>query len=208
MSNLDTFKTYLTNNQNDEAINFLNNTYFQGDKTYQLKVKDFGGDHAHAKTGGTESLQVAIYATEEKRRRTGFDHVLVLARRGEALILRRDRINACWVLPEGQLARGQSAEEAARSALGEAVGEAVFDVYPLCAYGVTEENGKESGGFCYVADVREWPDEAADEARAFDRLPLSSQMDRPALILALHKWAGEWFDARITLERLGQPAPF
>ena len=36
MSNLDTFKTYLTNNQNDEAINFLNNTYFQGDKTYQL----------------------------------------------------------------------------------------------------------------------------------------------------------------------------
>ena len=160
------------------------------------------------KTGGTESLQVAIYATEEKRRRTGFDHVLVLARRGEALILRRDRINACWVLPEGQLERGQSAEEAARSALGEAVGEAVFDVYPLCAYGVTEENGKESGGFCYVADVREWPDEAADEARAFDRLPLSSQMDRPALILALHKWAGEWFDARITLERLGQPAPF
>lgn len=100
-------------------------------------------------------MQVAIYATEEKRRRTGFDHVLVLARRGEALILRRDRINACWVLPEGQLARGQSAEEAARSALGEAVGEAVFDVYPLCAYGVTEENGKESGGFCYVADVRE-----------------------------------------------------
>ena len=103
---------------------------------------------------------------------------------------------------------GQSAEEAARSALGEAVGEAVFDVYPLCAYGVTEENGKEGGGFCYVADVREWPDEAADEARAFDRLPLSSQMDRPALILALHKWAGEWFDARITLERLGQPGPF
>ena len=153
-------------------------------------------------------MQVAIYATEEKRRRTGFDHVLVLARRGEALILRRDRINACWVLPEGQLARGQSAEEAARSALGEAVGEAVFDVYPLCAYGVTEENGKECGGFCYVADVREWPDEAVDEARAFDRLPLSSQMDRPALILALHKWAGEWFDARITLERLGQPAPF
>lgn len=60
-------------------------------------------------------MQVAIYATEEKRRRTGFDHVLVLARRGEALILRRDRINACWVLPEGQLARGQSAEEAAEA---------------------------------------------------------------------------------------------
>lgn len=63
-------------------------------------------------------MQVAIYATEEKRRRTGFDHVLVLARRGEALILRRDRINACWVLPEGQLARGQSAEEGRPKRLG------------------------------------------------------------------------------------------
>ena len=67
-------------------------------------------------------MQVAIYATEEKRRRTGFDHVLVLARRGEALILRRDRINACWVLPEGQLTRGQSAEEAARSVLAKPLG--------------------------------------------------------------------------------------
>ena len=153
-------------------------------------------------------MQVAIYATDEKRRRSGFDHVLVLARRGEALILRRDRINARWVLPERQMKRGESAEEAARSALGEAVGEAVFDVYPLCAYGVTDEKGKETGGFCYVADVREWPDEAQDEARAFDRLPLAMQMDRPALILALHKWAGDWCDERITLERLGQPAPF
>ena len=65
-------------------------------------------------------MQVAIYATEEKRRRAGFDHVLVLARLGEALILRRDRINALWVLPEGRMTRGQSVEETARSALGAA----------------------------------------------------------------------------------------
>ncbi|MFR5795161.1 MAG: hypothetical protein ACLUI3_06070 [Christensenellales bacterium] len=51
-------------------------------------------------TGGTESLQVAIYATEEKRRRAVLT-MLVLARLGEALILRRDRINALWVLPRG-----------------------------------------------------------------------------------------------------------
>lgn len=37
MSNLDTFKTYLTNNQNDEAINFLNNTYFKGTKPTNSK---------------------------------------------------------------------------------------------------------------------------------------------------------------------------
>lgn len=68
MSNLDTFKTYLTNNQNDEAINFLNNTYFQGDKTYLLKVKDFGGDHAHAKTGGTESSPCITFKPAYLRR--------------------------------------------------------------------------------------------------------------------------------------------
>ena len=125
-------------------------------------------------------MQVAIYATEEKRRRAGFDHVLVLARLGEALILRRDRINALWVLPEGRMTRGQSVEETARSALGAAIGEAVFDVYPLCAYGVTDEKGRETGGLCYVADVRDWPDEALDVARAFDRLPLSMQMVKTA----------------------------
>ena len=178
-------------------------------------------------------MQVAIYATEEKRRRAGFDHVLVLARLGEALILRRDRINALWVLPEGRMTRGQSVEETARSALGAAIGEAVFDVYPLCAYGVTDEKDAQlvldsivgletldaDAWFDWSSSSGSNParfekiyrlllDEALDEARAFDRLPLSMQMDRPALILALHKWAGEWFDARITLERLGQPAPF
>ena len=98
-------------------------------------------------------MQVAIYATEEKRRRAGFDHVLVLARLGEALILRRDRINALWVLPEGRMTRGQSVEETARSALGAAIGEAVFDVYPLCAYGVTDEKGRETGRGCEPAGI-------------------------------------------------------
>ena len=42
-------------------------------------------------------MQVAIYATEEKRRRAGFDHVLVLARLGEALILRHN-------LPKSEIA--------------------------------------------------------------------------------------------------------
>lgn len=106
-------------------------------------------------------MQVAIYATEEKRRRAGFDHVLVLARLGEALILRRDRINALWVLPEGRMTRGQSVEETARSALGAAIGEAVFDVYPLCAYGVTDEKGGRPAAFamwptCATGRTRRW----------------------------------------------------
>lgn len=68
MSHLDTFKIYLADNKNDEAINFLNNTYFHGDRTYQLKVEDFGGDHAHAKTGGTKSSPCITFKTNYLRR--------------------------------------------------------------------------------------------------------------------------------------------
>ena len=151
-------------------------------------------------------MQCTIYALGEKKWRTSLDRVLVLARKGEKLILHRDELNALWELPEKALVRGESHGE--YFALGEALGEAVFDVSLLCVYTITGEDGKESGGYCCMADVREWQDEEASKSRAFERLPLASQIKNPALVFALHKWAGEWFDARITLERLGQPAPF
>ena len=72
----------------------------------------------------------------------------------------------------------------------------------------TGEDGKESGGYCCMADVREWQDEEASKSRAFERLPLASQIKNPALVFALHKWAGEFFDERLEIERLGQPAPY
>ena len=104
-------------------------------------------------------MQCTIYALGEKKWRTSLDRVLVLARKGEELILHRDELNALWELPEKALVRGESHEETARAALGEALGEAVFDVSLLCVYTITGEDGKESGGYCYVADVREWQDE-------------------------------------------------
>ena len=59
-----------------------------------------------------------------------------------------------------------------------------------------------------MADVREWQDEEASKSRTFERLPLASQIKNPALVFALHKWAGEFFDERLEIERLGQPAPY
>lgn len=153
-------------------------------------------------------MQCTIYALGEKKWRTSLDRVLVLARKGEELILHRDELNALWELPEKALVRGESKEETARAALGEALGEAVFDVSLLCVYTITGEDGKESGGYCCMADVREWQDEEASKSRAFERLPLASQIKNPALVFALHKWAGEFFDERLEIERLGQPAPY
>ena len=37
-------------------------------------------------------------------------------------------------------------------------------------------------------------------------MPLGSQTAEAALCFGLHRFAGEFFDARLTIERLGQPA--
>ncbi len=88
---------------------------------------------------------------------------------GEALILRRDRINALWVLPEGlddarpERRRKQPEAPWARHRRGG------VRRLPAVAYGVTDEKGRRPAAFAMWADVRDWPDEALDEARAFDR---------------------------------------
>lgn len=152
-------------------------------------------------------MKCAIYTPEELRRfrRAARGGVLVLARYGGELILRRDEINALWTLPCGTLNGGEDEQESARRVLGEAIGEAVFDVRLLCGYSFAEEGGGESAGRAYVADVREWPGASESTARAFGQMPLSSQVDKPALVFALRRWAGEFFDERLELERLGDP---
>lgn len=160
-------------------------------------------------------MECSIYALGEvkKKRLREARSLLVLARSGagdgedgEKLILVRDELNALWMLPGGACQKGEDEAEAARRILGDALGEAVFDVRALCGFGVTEEDGRERTGTAYLADVREWPDERASHAKAFARMPLGSQTAEAALCFGLHRFAGEFFDARLTIERLGQPA--
>lgn len=160
-------------------------------------------------------MECSIYALSEikKKRRREARSLLVLARsgkscgeEGEKLILVRDERNALWMLPGGVCQQGEDETEAVRRILGDVLGEAVFDVRALCGFGVTEDDGKERAGTAYLADVREWPDERASHAKAFSRMPLGSQTAEAALCFGLHRFAGEFFDARLELERLGQPA--
>lgn len=160
-------------------------------------------------------MECSIYALGEvkKKRLREARSLLVLARSGsgdgedgEKLILVRDELNALWMLPGGVCQKGEDEAEAARRILGDALGEAVFDVRALCGFGVTEDDGKERTGTAYLADVHEWPDERASHAKAFARMPLGSQTAEAALCFGLHRFAGEFFDARLTIERLGQPA--
>lgn len=153
-------------------------------------------------------MQCSIYALSEvkKRRQKEARSLLVLARSGEKLILVRDEQNALWMLPGGAARQGESEAEAVRRILGDALGEAVFDVTALCGFGVAQEDGRERTGLAYLADVREWPDERESRAKAFARMPLGSQTAEAALCFGLHRFAGEFFDARLDIERLGQPA--
>lgn len=147
-----------------------------------------------------------ILTQEELRRlrRDSRGRIAVVARWQGGFVLRRDKQNALWALPQTQKRRGEEDEEAARRALGEAVGEAVFEIAPLCAFSVTGEDGKESGGRAFLADVTEWPERENAEARAFVQLPLGSQTQEAALAFALRRWAGEFFDERLELSRLGE----
>ena len=160
-------------------------------------------------------MECSIYALGEvkKKRLREARSLLVLARSGsgdgedgEKLILVRDELNALWMLPGGVCQKGEDEAEAARRILGDALGEAVFDVRALCGFGVTQDDGKERAGTAYLADVQEWQGERGSHAKAFSRMPLGSQTAEAALCFGLHRFAGEFFDARLELERLGQPA--
>ena len=100
-------------------------------------------------------MECSIYALGEikKKRRREARSLLVLARsgksggeEGEKLILVRDERNALWMLPGGVCQQGEDETEAVRRILGDALGEAVFDVRALCGLGETEGDGKERAG--------------------------------------------------------------
>ena len=150
-------------------------------------------------------MQCAIYSLPEMKLRLRLEKkgAVVLARYRGMLILRRDPEKDVWTLPYATKERGETPEMTARRALAKALGDAEFDVFPLCGYSVTQEDGKERGGVCFTADVYEWPGEIGSGAKAFARLPISSQIENAALTLGLFKWAGDFFDERLDVARLG-----
>ena len=155
-------------------------------------------------------MQCAIYALSELKKKLGVDKksLCVLARYRGMLILLWDEKRSLWTLPGGVRAKGEEADKTVQSLLSAALGEATFEVGELCGYGVTSEDGKERCGVAYIADVRDWPDEWSSKARAFARLPHSSQVADAALVQGLYRWAGNFFDERLDLARLGEIGSF
>ena len=132
-----------------------------------------------------------IYTPEElcKKRSYSKDRVVVLARfRGGLILVPHEN---SWALPETSPVRGESMEETAQRALGAAMGEAVFGVRLLSGFTVTGPDGREAGGYAFLADVETWPDEGAAGAEAFD--PLPEEIAEKALVYGLRRWAWPFF---------------
>lgn len=132
-------------------------------------------------------MECTIYTPKELKRkcRTGKKRIVILGRHQQKLVLvRRESL---WSLPETECRRGESMEESARRALGEALGEAVFTVQRLCAF--TEE--EQDGGYAYVADITEWTEQT--DARTFSDLPPAEETKGALLIDALRRWSWPFF---------------
>lgn len=132
-------------------------------------------------------MECTIYTPKELKRkcRTGKKRILILGRYQQKLVLvQRENL---WSLPETECRRGESMEESARRALGEALGEAVFTVQLLCAF--TEEG--QDGGYAYVADITEWEEQT--DVCAFSDLPPAEETRGALLVCALRRWAWPFF---------------
>lgn len=150
-------------------------------------------------------MQCAIYALSEMKKKLLLKkkNLLVLCRYEGKIILQWDEARAVWTLPGGQRGKVETQDAAARRIATEALGESALDVQLLCGFGVPGEDGKELCGFAYVADVTSWQGEWGGKTRAFESLPVDTQLADAQLVHSLRKWAGDFFDARLDLERLG-----
>ena len=86
-------------------------------------------------------MQCAIYSLPEMKLRLRLEKkgAVVLARYRGMLILRRDPEKDVWTLPYATKEKGETPEMTARRALAKALGDAEFDVFPLCGYSVTSD---------------------------------------------------------------------
>ena len=150
-------------------------------------------------------MQCAIYALSGMKKKLLLKKksLLVLCRYEGKIVLLWDEQRSLWMLPGGQSNKMETQEAAVRRIVREALGEAEFDVKLLCGFGVPGEDGKELGGFAYAADVTRWQDEWSGKARAFAAVPVDEQLADAQLVHSLYKWAGDFFDEHLSLERLG-----
>lgn len=95
-------------------------------------------------------MQVHFYDTAED---AALKYAVILARTQNQWVFCRHRERTTWEIPGGHREPGESIEAAARRELWEETGATEFLLKPVCVYGVRGDDGCETFGMLYAADI-------------------------------------------------------
>ena len=109
-------------------------------------------------------MQIRFYDTADDAE---LKYAVILARTQGQWVFCRHRERRTWEIPGGHREPGESIEAAARRELWEETGAADFTLTPVCVYGVCGDDGCETRGMLYTAQIT-----------AFDPLPASEIAER------------------------------
>ncbi len=131
---------------------------------------------------------------------SAFKFAVISARMKGKWIFVKHRERDTWEIPGGHRESGEHLDETARRELYEETGAQVFDIKPVCDYGVTHDN-EISYGRLYMAEIQtlgDLPEMEIGEVALFDKIP--EQLTYPAIQPHLyHKILQE-----ITCDNLGK----
>jgi 8-oxo-dGTP diphosphatase len=95
-------------------------------------------------------MQVHFYDTADD---AALKYAVILARTQGRWVFCRHRKRTTWEIPGGHREPGESIEAAARRELWEETGATNFLLKPVCVYGVRGDDGCETFGMLYAADI-------------------------------------------------------
>lgn len=121
---------------------------------------------------------------------------VIIAKSRDKYVFCKHKVRDTWEVPGGHREPGESILDAARRELYEETGALEFEIEPVCVYSVTApdnfNNGRESFGMLYFADITDFETELHSE---IEKIMLTSELPerwtypniQPALIKEAQK---------------------
>lgn len=99
---------------------------------------------------------------------------VIVSRYKDKWVFCKHRDRSTFEIPGGHREEGETATAAAIRELAEETGAVDFNIYPVCVYSVKKDNGVESFGMLYYAEILEFESELKFEIESihfFDGMP-------------------------------------
>lgn len=137
-------------------------------RSFGSRIKEISGDSVLSsfadKKGMVKMAEVRFYenAADELLR-----FAVIISKAQNKYVFCRHRDRDTWEIPGGHREPGETIVDAAKRELYEETGALEFDLRPVCVYSVTApdnlNNGEESFGMLYFADIRRFEAELHSE---------------------------------------------